>query len=170
MSTRSVVILLVVALSLAVMVLLFEREVGREDGPSPDEYKVFKAYSKDQVNRVNLVRGDLTVQLQRQAEGWQMNSPVSAVAESSRVEELLEQLGRLEEVDRPIKGGAGEKIDLPEPYKVETLSRKILVIGGGITGISAALDAAKTGYEVTIVEKESSLGGYAAKMRKQTPN
>jgi len=62
-----------------------------------------------------------------------------------------------------------EKIKLPEPYKLETLSRKILVIGGGITGISAALDAAKAGYEVTIVEKESSLGGYAAKIRKQLP-
>ena len=62
-----------------------------------------------------------------------------------------------------------EKIKLPEPYKVETLSKRILVIGGGITGISAALDAAKTGYDVTIVEKESSLGGYAAKVRKQLP-
>jgi len=62
-----------------------------------------------------------------------------------------------------------EKINLPEPYKLETLSRKILVIGGGITGISAALDAAKAGYEVTIVEKESAIGGYAAKIRKQLP-
>jgi len=62
-----------------------------------------------------------------------------------------------------------KKINLPEPYKLETLSRKILVIGGGITGISAALDAAKAGYDVTVVEKESSLGGYAAKIRKQLP-
>ena len=62
-----------------------------------------------------------------------------------------------------------EKIKLPEPYKLETLSKRILVIGGGITGISAALDAAKAGYDVTIVEKESALGGYAAKMRKQLP-
>ena len=62
-----------------------------------------------------------------------------------------------------------EKIDLPEPYKVETFTRKILVIGGGIAGISAALDAAKAGYEVTIVEKEASLGGYAAKLREQLP-
>ena len=62
-----------------------------------------------------------------------------------------------------------EKIDLPEPYNVENLSRKILVIGGGITGISAALDASKAGYEVTIVEKEAALGGYAAKLRKQLP-
>jgi quinone-modifying oxidoreductase subunit QmoB len=63
-----------------------------------------------------------------------------------------------------------EKIKLPEPYKVETLSKRILIIGGGIAGISAAIDAAKAGYEVTIVEKESSLGGYAAKIRKQLPN
>jgi len=63
-----------------------------------------------------------------------------------------------------------EKIDIPEPYKLETLSKKILVIGGGITGISAAMDAAKTGYEVTVVEKEAALGGYAAKLRKQLPN
>ena len=61
------------------------------------------------------------------------------------------------------------KIDLPEPYLLDTFSRKILVIGGGITGISAAIDAAKTGYEVTIVEKESALGGNAKTWRKQLP-
>ncbi|MBU4343995.1 MAG: FAD-dependent oxidoreductase [Desulfobacteraceae bacterium] len=62
-----------------------------------------------------------------------------------------------------------EKIDLPEPFKLDTISKKILVIGGGITGISAAIDAAKAGYDVTIVEKEASLGGYAAKIRLQLP-
>ncbi len=61
------------------------------------------------------------------------------------------------------------KVDLPEPYKVETLSKKILVIGGGITGMAAALDAAEAGYEVTIVEKEAQLGGHAAEWRKQLP-
>jgi len=62
-----------------------------------------------------------------------------------------------------------EKVTLPEPYLLENLSRKILVLGGGITGMSAALDAAKTGFDVTIVEKTDSLGGYAAKVRKQIP-
>ncbi len=62
-----------------------------------------------------------------------------------------------------------EKVDLPEPYKLDTLSRKILVIGGGITGICAAIDAAKAGYEVTIVEKEAALGGHAAQWRSQLP-
>lgn len=62
-----------------------------------------------------------------------------------------------------------KKVNLPEPYLLETVCKKILVIGGGITGISAAMDAAAAGYDVTIVEKESSLGGYAAKVRKQLP-
>ena len=61
------------------------------------------------------------------------------------------------------------KVELPEPYQLETLNKKILVIGGGMSGISAAIDAAKTGYEVTIVEKEASLGGNARKWRKQLP-
>jgi len=62
-----------------------------------------------------------------------------------------------------------EKIDLPEPHVVDSLSKKILIIGGGVTGMSAALDAAKTGYEVTIVEKEAALGGHAVHWRKQLP-
>ncbi len=62
-----------------------------------------------------------------------------------------------------------EKVDLPVPFKTETFSKKILVLGGGITGMSAALDAAKTGFEVTIVEKQAKLGGYAANMRSQMP-
>lgn len=62
-----------------------------------------------------------------------------------------------------------EKITLPEPYQMEEFNRSVLVIGGGITGISAAIDAAKAGYDVTLVEKEAKLGGYAAKIRKQLP-
>ena len=62
-----------------------------------------------------------------------------------------------------------EKVKLPAPYKPESFSKKILVLGGGVTGMAAALDAAKTGYDVTIVEKTDALGGYAAKLRNQMP-
>ncbi len=62
-----------------------------------------------------------------------------------------------------------EKVKLPVPYKPESFSKKILVLGGGVTGMAAALDAAKTGYDVTIVEKTDALGGYAAKLRSQMP-
>jgi quinone-modifying oxidoreductase subunit QmoB len=62
-----------------------------------------------------------------------------------------------------------EKVDLPEPYKLEKFTNKILVIGGGLTGMSAALDAANAGYPVTIVEKEAQLGGAALTWRSQLP-
>jgi len=62
-----------------------------------------------------------------------------------------------------------EKVNLPEPYQTQSFSKKVLVIGGGVTGMSAALDAAKAGYEVTIVEQEAAIGGYAAKLRSQMP-
>ena len=38
-------------------------------------------------------------------------------------------------------------------------SGKILVIGGGISGITTALEAAEVGYEVLLVEKDPILGG-----------
>lgn len=62
-----------------------------------------------------------------------------------------------------------EKVDLPEPYQLEQSTNKILVIGGGVTGLSAALDASKAGYPVTLVEKEDMLGGAAANWRSQLP-
>lgn len=51
------------------------------------------------------------------------------------------------------------------PY-TEATEKSILVIGGGITGITAALGAANAGYQVFLVEKEASLGGWAAKFPK----
>jgi quinone-modifying oxidoreductase subunit QmoB len=62
-----------------------------------------------------------------------------------------------------------EKSDLPEPAILENLSNTILVIGGGITGMTAALESAKAGYQVVLVEKESQLGGFANKLYKKIP-
>ena len=53
----------------------------------------------------------------------------------------------------------GESLPL-EPFIGEDLSKRILVVGGGLTGMTAALEAAKAGYETVLVEKEESLGGY----------
>jgi len=62
-----------------------------------------------------------------------------------------------------------QKAMMPEPYKAE-VSKDILVVGGGVTGLTAALEAAKAGYNVYLVEKESELGGWAAKMYKTLPS
>jgi len=45
----------------------------------------------------------------------------------------------------------------------------ILVAGGGVTGMTAALETAAAGYPVTLVEKSGSLGGAEAKSYKRIP-
>ena len=45
----------------------------------------------------------------------------------------------------------------------------ILVVGGGISGITTALEAAEVGYEVFIVEKNPYLGGRVAQLNKYFP-
>jgi quinone-modifying oxidoreductase subunit QmoB len=62
-----------------------------------------------------------------------------------------------------------QKSELPEPAILENLSNTILVIGGGITGMTAALEAAEAGYQVFLVEKEPRLGGFANKLYKKIP-
>jgi heterodisulfide reductase subunit A-like polyferredoxin len=44
-----------------------------------------------------------------------------------------------------------------------------MVIGGGITGMQAALDLADSGYYVYIVERTPSIGGVMAQLDKTFP-
>ncbi|UCF56853.1 MAG: hydrogenase iron-sulfur subunit [Deltaproteobacteria bacterium] len=60
-----------------------------------------------------------------------------------------------------MSGAKAEAMELPEPYKPEEeISKDILVVGGGLTGMNSALEAAKAGYSVVLVEKEAQLGGF----------
>jgi len=47
--------------------------------------------------------------------------------------------------------------------------KTLLVIGGGISGITAALEAAEVGFSVVLVEKEAFLGGRAIRMHQYFP-
>jgi heterodisulfide reductase subunit A len=49
------------------------------------------------------------------------------------------------------------------------MTKRALVIGGGIAGIQAALDIANAGYEVVLVEKQSSIGGHMAQLSETFP-
>ncbi len=49
------------------------------------------------------------------------------------------------------------------------MSDKVLVIGGGISGITAAVEAAEAGMESVIVERNPSLGGRVAQLYKYFP-
>ena len=46
---------------------------------------------------------------------------------------------------------------------------KVLVIGGGISGITAAIEASEAGCDVVLVEKDPSLGGRVAKSNQYFP-
>ncbi len=45
----------------------------------------------------------------------------------------------------------------------------VLMVGGGIAGIQAALDMADSGYYVYLVEKSSGIGGVMAQLDKTFP-
>jgi len=48
-------------------------------------------------------------------------------------------------------------------------SRTIMVVGGGIAGVTAAIEAAEAGYDVVMVEKSPTLGGRVAQMNRYFP-
>jgi heterodisulfide reductase subunit A-like polyferredoxin len=45
----------------------------------------------------------------------------------------------------------------------------VLIVGGGITGMQAALDMANSGYYVYLVERTSSIGGMMSQLDKTFP-
>ncbi|MFH1139557.1 MAG: FAD-dependent oxidoreductase [Pseudomonadota bacterium] len=67
------------------------------------------------------------------------------------------------------------KMEAPSPYlgpdgENTVFSKEILVVGAGVAGLSAALDGAKAGYNVSILEKTDVLGGFSAKLKLSTPS
>lgn len=61
-----------------------------------------------------------------------------------------------------------QKSEVPDSAAVAGTQR-ILVIGGGWTGLTAAAEAAATGYEVVLVEKADKLGGAANNIPMASP-
>ena len=63
------------------------------------------------------------------------------------------------------------KVNLNAPLTAGTspVTKRALVIGGGIAGIQTALDVADAGFEVDIVEKEPTIGGRMAQLDKTFP-
>jgi len=66
---------------------------------------------------------------------------------------------------------AVEKLRLNQPLfssKVP-INKRVLVIGGGIAGIQAAMDCSDGGLDVVMVERETTIGGKMAKLDKTFP-
>jgi quinone-modifying oxidoreductase subunit QmoB len=61
-----------------------------------------------------------------------------------------------------------EKMEPLQPLS-ESVSRTLLVVGGGVAGINAALDGAGAGYDVILVEEQARLGGFVAGLKRVFP-
>ena len=63
------------------------------------------------------------------------------------------------------------KVDRNVPLFTQQIpvNKRALVVGGGIAGMQAALDIADAGYQVTIVEREATIGGKMPKLDKTFP-
>jgi quinone-modifying oxidoreductase subunit QmoB len=60
-------------------------------------------------------------------------------------------------------------MQLPHSSGEQALNKHILVVGGGYSGMTAAREASKAGYLVTLVEKTGALGGAAAGLYRRIP-
>jgi heterodisulfide reductase subunit A len=61
------------------------------------------------------------------------------------------------------------RYDRPLTPKSFEVNKRVMVVGGGVAGIQAALDCANGGLEVVLVEKQSTIGGKMAKLDKTFP-
>ena len=58
---------------------------------------------------------------------------------------------------------------LPDVSPADDKRIDVLVVGGGISGIQAALDLAETGFRVFLVDKSPAIGGKMAQLDKTFP-
>ena len=72
---------------------------------------------------------------------------------------------------KAIIAGGVYRVSEHEPLEplIAPINNATLVVGGGIAGITAALEIANAGYPVHIVEREPSIGGHMAQYDKTFP-
>ena len=58
-------------------------------------------------------------------------------------------------------------LKVPAASGEQTLNKNILVVGGGFSGMTAAIEASAAGYPATIVEKSAELGGVMAQLHRR---
>jgi heterodisulfide reductase subunit A len=90
----------------------------------------------------------------REHVSWVVKDPVQGTAKAKR-----------------LINAAVRRVALQEELfaRKEPVTPALLIVGGGIAGIQAALTAADAGYQVYLVEREPSIGGIMAQLDKTFP-
>ena len=68
----------------------------------------------------------------------------------------LDHIFNMKSVECMVDPRAGREFEVP-PVKKAAKSKKVMVVGGGPAGLSAARTAAQAGHKVTLYEKEMIL-------------
>lgn len=79
---------------------------------------------------------------------------------------------RQEMADDYVRMGCAElkKMKVPAGNPNTTTNKRIMVVGGGFSGLTSAIEIASTGYDVLVVEKAGQLGGRAAQAWRAVPD
>ena len=64
---------------------------------------------------------------------------------------------------------AKARLDEPLKKKMMPIGKRVLIVGGGIAGIQAALDLGDAGFKVYLVEKDPSIGGHMTQLSRTFP-
>jgi heterodisulfide reductase subunit A len=62
-----------------------------------------------------------------------------------------------------------QKGELKMAHGIESTSGSVMIVGGGIAGMQAALDLADSGFYVHLVEKSPAIGGVMSQLDKTFP-
>ncbi|MBF0311245.1 MAG: hydrogenase iron-sulfur subunit [Magnetococcales bacterium] len=62
-----------------------------------------------------------------------------------------------------------KRMNAPEPFQDAGFSKTVLVVGGGLAGLTAAQNVSRAGYQAILVEKSPVLGGKLNQMHKISP-
>jgi heterodisulfide reductase subunit A2 len=69
-----------------------------------------------------------------------------------------------------LKAGVSRAIELEQiPERVVPITNSVLVIGGGVAGLQAALDLGDQGFQVYLVEEKPTIGGKMAMLDRTFP-
>jgi heterodisulfide reductase subunit A len=69
-----------------------------------------------------------------------------------------------------IKAGVARALLLEHiSIKEVDIQKKVLIIGGGVAGLTAGIDLAEEGYDVHLVEKSPTIGGKMAQLDRTFP-
>jgi heterodisulfide reductase subunit A len=129
---------------------------------------------KESINSVIILTGSrarLESQLKKSMESAGLDPNLMVMTNIREQSALVHNYNEATEKAKTLLRVALAKAEKATPLERKVIQRfnEVLVIGGGVSGISAALDLAKLGIMVHLVEKEPTIGGLMPLLGKTFP-